>query len=330
MDTVPYLQLDCIQTNPQLMMMLPSDIAYRYHALPVATDGIRVTVAMADPGDTIASTAVSLAIGAPTCLVQANLGAIDQRLTEIWPQKPQHRLRMFVWTPQTEFDSVFLCYAQEIAALLQADIKQECFPWRSVKSFETFINEVEHFQPDLIVFHIPTRPQMNRLLIDFAVNKLVDQLTASILIVRNPRWPLQRLLLAIRNGKDQNKTAIDWVIQLAHSSNAAVTVLPLLPPVPLMYGSFIDYSLPSLLTSTDPLGKKMRWVAERLTAKEIEGTFKIHDGHPLEQLCSEISESNTDLIIIEATPPHHQWRWLLGEVVNNLFTGFDRPLLITK
>lgn len=330
MDTTTYLHLGSIKTDHQLIKLLPQDIAHRYHALPVASDGNRVTIAMASPEDMIASAAVASAIDAPICFVQADLKEIDQRLAELCPQTEPSRLRLLVGTLTAEFDPDLLLYTQTITDLLQADVKQVSFSWSGIKSFDAFVSEAEHFHPDLIIFQIPTSPLVNRLLIDFAVNKLVDRLTASILVVKNSRWPLQRILLAIRDGNEPNDAAIDWVIRLAHCSHAAVTVLPLMPPVPQMYGSFIRYSLPSLLISNDPLGKKMRKIAQRLTTEDVEGAFKIRDGPPLEQLRYEVLDGDTDLVVIEAEPQNHLWRWLLGEVINNLFVWFDRPLLITR
>jgi nucleotide-binding universal stress UspA family protein len=330
MKTIPYLHLDRIKTDRQLMMLLSQEVAYRYNALPVATDGNRITIAMASPDDLTASAAVSSAIGAPVCLVQADPQEINQRLAEIWPQNPAPRLRLLIWTPKAEIDPPLRLYAQAVSDLLEADLKQMSIAYRGIKSLDAIVKEAEDFQPDLIILQIPPHPLMKSLLIDFAINKLIDQLSASILVVKNPRWPLQKILLAIRDGNEPNEVAIDWVLRLAHCSHASVTLLPLMPPVPLMYGSSISYSLPSLLKSNDPLGVKLRWIAQRLTTEEVGGTFKIRDGSPLEQLRCEVSDGDTDLIVIEAEPQNHLWRWLLGELVNDLFVWLDRPLLITK
>jgi len=330
MNTAQHLRLESIKTNPQLVRLLPPEVARRYHALPVATDGSRITVAMASPEDTAAAEAVSSAIGAPTCLVQADPQEIDQRLAEIWPQDPAPRLRLFVWIPAAETDPTLRPYAQAMADLLQADLKQVSFTWSGVKSLDAFVREAENFRPDLIIFQIPAPLRMKRLLVDMTVNKLLDRLAASLLVVKNPRWPLRKMLLVIRDSSGPNEAAVEWVIRLAHCSHAAVTVMPLLPPVPQMYGSYIHYSLPSLLTSNDPLGEKMRRIARHMTAEEVNASFKIRDGHPLEQLRYEVFDSDTDLVVIEAEPQHCLWQWLFGEVVNNLFAWFDRPLLITQ
>ena len=84
MNGILYLHLDRIKTDPQLMRLLPSKIALRYHALPVATDGNQITIAMASPEDIAAADAVSSAIGVSTCFVQADPKKIDQCLSKIW------------------------------------------------------------------------------------------------------------------------------------------------------------------------------------------------------------------------------------------------------
>jgi hypothetical protein len=330
MSTIQHLHLERIHTNPQLMRLLPSEIAFHYHALPVAADGDRITVAIAHPEDTTATEVVTAIIGLKTCFVHADQREIDDCLSEIWVQNPESQLRFLAWTPTTDIDPKLPRYSQGLAELLQADLKELGFYWSDQKSFDAFVREAESILPDLIIFHIPTPPMMNRLLVDFAVNKLIDSLNASILVVKNPRWPLQKILLAIRDSEIPDDSSIDWVIRLAHRSHAAVTVLPLIPPVPQMYGSFIRYTVSSLLASSDPLGEKMRWIAQRLTTEEVGGAFRIREGPPLEQLHSEVLDSDTDLVAIKAEPQNHLWRWLVGEVVNNLFVWLDRPLLITK
>ena len=330
METVQFLRLDRIKTNPQLVKLLPQDIAFRYHALPVATNGSRITVAMGFPEDSAATDAVAALIGVPICLVQADPNEIDQCLSEIWPQIHTPQFRILVWSPKTRVDPAFKSYSQAIADLFQADCTQVEYTWDSKKSFDAFVSEIEHIQPDLIVFQIQSPPLMKQLLIDFAVNKLIEQIPASILIVKQPSWPLERILLVLRDGIDQDEAVVDWVIRLAHYSQAAVTVLPLLPPVPQMYGPLIRYSLPCLLSSNDPLGIKMREIARRLKAEQVDGIFKLRDGNPMEQIQCEVSDRKTDLVIIAAEPRNHVWRWLIGEVINNIRVWCDRPILIVN
>jgi excinuclease ABC subunit B len=58
-------------------------VAFRYHALPLAGDSDRITVAMADPDDAIALAAVADALGTQPYVVRSDPDAIDDLLAEI-------------------------------------------------------------------------------------------------------------------------------------------------------------------------------------------------------------------------------------------------------
>ncbi len=323
------LHLDHVKIDRRLVKTLPVDIAFRYQALPISTDGKKITIAMANPEDPEAILAVTSAIGSPAYLVQVDSNEIEHLLTEIWPQIPPSKLHILHWIPTTE-QLETQQYPKQFADHLHADIKTVNIPWHGEKSINDLEEEALQYQPDLIVFQIPEPPTIPRLLLDFTLNKMIERLPASILVFKEPRWPLKKLLLVIRDGNDISETAVDWTILLAKKNRVAVTILPLLPPVPEMYGPFIRHSLPSLLTANDPLGQKMRLIAYRLSSDQVEGNFKLRNDPPLEQLQGEISEGDADLVTIAVEPQNHLWRWLFGEVVNDLFTWFDRPLLITK
>ncbi|MBC8497122.1 MAG: hypothetical protein ISS57_07705 [Anaerolineales bacterium] len=325
MNGIPYLRLDRIKTDPQLMRLLPPEVALHYHALPVATDGSRITIAMASPEDLAASAAVSSAINAPICLVQADPKEIDQRLAEIWLQNPTPRLRLLLWSPTMTAAVRLQPYAQALAKLLDADLEQADFPWQGVQSFAELNHAADQVRADLIISQAPSSSLLKQVLLDSATQKLIDRLPASVIIAHNPRWPLAKILLALPDGDAANDPAIDWAVQLARSSHARVTVLPL-----LMYGTFIQHSLQVLLEANDPMGQKMRGIARRFTEDEIKGAFKLRDGVPQDQLRQEILASDPDLVIIAAEPQDCLWCWIAGELVSPLLAWANRPVLISK
>lgn len=330
MNTIPYLHLDCIKIDHQLMKLLPPEVAYRYHALPVATDGSRITVAMASPENSIASAAVTSAIGVPICLVQADPHEIAKRLAELWPQNPASRLRLLLWYPTVATDATLETYAQSLAEFLDADLVQVNIPGRGVKSFADLICAVEQIHPDLIIFQTHNPAQKNRVLLDNATQKQIDRLPTSLIIPQNPRWPVTKILLTIPDGDTKDESAIRWTIQIARSGQSEVTVLPLLPPVPGWYGSFIQHSVQALLVANDPMGQKMRLIARRFSDDKIKGTFKLREGEPLAQLRNELLASDPDLVIIPSTPHSCLRRWMTGDLVNPLLGWVNRPVLISK
>jgi nucleotide-binding universal stress UspA family protein len=322
------LHLNRVEIDRNLVRSLPAEIAIHYQAIPVCSDGEQITVAMADPEDSEASKAVISAIGAPTCLVQVDSLEIQRLLAEFWPQNPPPRLRVLYWSVTGAQENQ--PYPQQLAIHLNAEIKTISIPWDGEKSINNLVTEAKHYHPDLIMFQLPEPGIIPQLLLDFTLNKLIERLPASILLFKKPCWPLKKLLLVLRDGHDIFDSAVDWIIRLAKHSQTSVTILPLLPPVPEMYGPSIQHSLPALLSGNDPLGQKMRQVALRLSSEQIEGTFKLRNVPPLEQLRDEVSEEEIDLVAITAKPQNCFGRWLFGELINDLFSWFDRPLLITK
>jgi hypothetical protein len=327
---IPLLKLKKVQADSNLIKLLPVDVACQYHAIPISTDGQRITVAMAHPEDIVARDIVTSAIGAPACLVKSDQQEIDQMLSRVWHQNPTHAVRLLLWIPEYENGKDVRSYTRQIAELLHAELKEINTPWLQAPSFDEVVGEAKAFQPDLFIFQVASFPIRKRLLVDFAVNELIDRLPSSILVVKKPRWPLQKILFAIRDGHESNESTVDWVIRLAHNSHASVTMLPLLPPIPEMYGRLVRNRLTALMTSNDPLGEKMRAISSRMAMEEIAGTIKLRNGPPLDQIRSEVLDSDTDILTIAADPQSHLWRWIVGELVNDLFVWFDRSLLITK
>jgi len=330
MNTIPYLQLDCIHTDQNLMKLLPSEIAYRYHALPVASDGNQITVAMASPEDLTASIAVSSAIGAPICLVKADPKEIYQRLDELWQQNPEPKLRILHWSPTSTTAVALDPFTQSLVELLDADLIQVGIPWKGVKSFKDLISVTDQIRPDLTILQSNNPSNLKRILLNKTIHKHIGRLPAVLIIPQTPRWPLEKILLVLPDGDSEDKSAIHWTIQIARSGQSAVTVLPLLPPVPIFYGSFIQYSTKALLTADDPMGQKMRVIGERFKADAINGSFKLRDGEPLDQLSCELLATNPDLVIFASTPHSCLRRWMTGDLFAPLMERTNRPLLISN
>lgn len=82
-----YLTIDELAVDPTIARRLPPDLAWRCHALPLAEDNGRITVAMADPDNAEAREAVVAVLGPRSCVVKGSALAIDERLAEIWGGK---------------------------------------------------------------------------------------------------------------------------------------------------------------------------------------------------------------------------------------------------
>jgi hypothetical protein len=93
MSATQHLHLKHVNIDQELMRSLPADIAFRYQALPISTDGSQITIAMAHPEDPDACQAVTTAIGVPSFMIRVDSEEIEHLLAEIWPQNPSPPLR---------------------------------------------------------------------------------------------------------------------------------------------------------------------------------------------------------------------------------------------
>ena len=330
MNNVPYLHLDGIRIDLRIMRLLPPEIAYRYHALPVATDGNLITVAMAHPEDSPDSEAVISAIAAPVCLVQADPQEITKRLVEAWPQHPVPRPRFLIWSDSTMTGVSLESYAQLFAEILDAELVKAEIPWQGLRSLAKLTFITDQIRPDMIIFQFQSYSLLKRMKPETPIWKIIDQLPSSVIIPPRPRLTLSNVLLVLPDGDTEDESAIHWAVKLARSNQSTVTVLPLLPPVPGWYGSFIKHSLQALFEADDPLGKKMRSIAQRFSESKINGSFKLREGEPLDQLRDEILITDPDLIILPSPPLGCLRRSMTKELINPLLNWANRPVLISK
>jgi nucleotide-binding universal stress UspA family protein len=326
-----YLDIGEIKPNPQLAHLLPVDIARRYHALPVAKEGRQITVAMANPEDVEAQQVVRAALGTSPCVVRLDIQAIDKILAELWPQTSPNNVNILAWSPSEGTSVQIEAYAQSLAMLLDGTLSYFEAIEGHQQAVDILVDKADLLKADVIVFQAHDPSLLRRLLHKTGENKLVDRASASLLIARNPRWPLQKILLLLRSA-DADQFALDWCVRLASASRARVTVLPVIPPPPVVYNRDprIQSNLSGLLNTDCPLGRKLRETAQRLVDSKIEGTLRLRE-EPLEwQIRAEVDEGNYDLIILAPDSGNRLRRWVLGDFVNPLLAWADRPVWIAK
>jgi nucleotide-binding universal stress UspA family protein len=337
---IQHLSLDNLAVNPRLARRLTPTLACRYHALPVAEDGDLITVVMANPDDAAALEAISAALGAKCCVVRGDPAAIDALLAEVWPEEAPRSLRLLVCTQASPMADELRDYAQAIGNLLSAHVG--CFQATddAFAIVDALDKEAGYVGHDLVVFAESDQLLVERLLSYPTDGKTSERMLSSLLLARQPRWPLRKILLVIR-GKELDDSAVDWVVRLAGPSGAAVTVLTTVLPAPATYGreARSQPGLNALLTTDTALGQQMRRVAQRLVNWEIESTLRLCQGLPGQRIRREIAEGDYDLIAVAAEPsglsprtkPQGQWSHQLpGELALSLLRWSNQPVLIAR
>ncbi len=326
-----YLSLDELTTDPKLARCLPVDLAWRCHALPLAEDGGRMTVAMANPADMEARDAVLAALGRESCLVQGDLLAIDARLSEIWGDDSRRRLRLQVCACPDPLPDELWDYARALGVLLGAHLGR----MDTAGEVNALTGAAGRAGCDLVILGKGDHPLIRRLLsrptAEGALSSQKSDNPFAVLAAQEPRWPLERILLVLC-GESADNAAVDWALRLACPSTAAVTVLAVVPPVPAMYHglSRMEQTLCSLLTTDTALGCQMRQVTRRLAECSLDGTLRLRQGAPNRQICREMVKGDYDLVIM-ATKPCRWWlRQLKGDPICSLLSWVNRPVLFVE
>lgn len=186
-------------------------------------------------------------------------------------------------------------------------------------------------QGDLVLYAEPEQSLLNRLVTGPAVDEVLHRLATNVVVIRQPHYPLQNILLILRLDA-LDEPAVRWAGRLAQRSGAAVTVLPLVPTPPLAYDHLpgLKAGVDSLLTTDTPAGHQLRALLGQLVARQVESTVHVRPGAPENQIRWEAAERAYDLIVVGMEPESHWRRWLVGNVVGPLLSWLDRPLLVAK
>lgn len=328
--TTQRLALDGLVINRKLARRLPPGVAFRYRVLPLAEDNGCITVAMADPDDTAARVAVAAALGNRLYIVQAAPQVIDSLLIEIWPEQADHPMRLLVYHQASPIADQVQAYAHYLSDLLGGQLTDFQRVAGPDATFEDLIEEGGRGH-DLIIFGEPDQSLVERLLSGPADLKASELMPTSLLIARRSRWPLRRLLL-ISRGSETDHVAVDWTTRLAQPSQAAVTVLAVVPDMPTMCtpATQIGCGLADWLATDTILGQQLRRIAQHLERWGTEGTLRFRQGPPDRQIQHEVAQADYDLILIAADPASWWLRRLQGELISPLLRRANRPVLIAK
>jgi hypothetical protein len=154
---------------------------------------------------------------------------------------------------------------------------------------------------------------------------------SAVLRVQEPRWPLKRILLVLSDAVADGP-AVDWAVLLARPTSSVITVLAVVPPVPVMYHglSRMEQTLRSLLRTDTALGCKMREVSRRLAASGVESTLRLRQGTAEQQICREMAEGDHDLAILATNLCGWWLRQLKGDPICSLLKSARWPVMFAK
>lgn len=327
MPMATFLEIGLLNADYSVMRLLPPEIAYRYQALPVAADGDHITVAMAEPADQRASQAIQEVIGHPICFIHADPELIDNQLHHLWPTSAPHP-RLLAWFP--EQDEFAESYTRYLAELLDAARDETFVLPEEPGSLKELCGAIHARQPDLLALQASHPSRVMRRILRETADPDRPQLSSFLAVPPRPKWPIKRILLVLPDSKTKSDLAVGWTEKLAGPGNISVTVLPVLPQVPLCYGSFLHNNLDAILAGTDQMGQKLRQIAKRFKGENIRGVYKLRDGDPVSQIRDEIYTSQPDLIVMPSCLHPGCKTWLNADLPGMLFKTLTISLLLTS
>ena len=331
-----YLARDQRATEPEVVRRLPFNLAQRYHALLLAEDCGRATAVLPNPNDAQARDADLAAPGLKSSVAWRDPLAKDARLVDVWGDAARHHRQVQICAFPDPLPDELWNYAQALGALLGVH------SGRMATAGEPNARAKERGRTDcnLIIVVVPARGKgsyrpiqrlLSRAMAEGALSSKESGLPSAVLVAREPRWPLERILLVLC-GESADNVPMDWALRLACPSTAAVTTLAVIPPVPAMFHglSQMEPTLRSLLTTDTALGCQMRQMAQRVTECKLEGTLRLRQGAPDRQICRETVEGDHDLIVMASRPCRWWLRQLKGDPICSLLSRVDRPVLLAE
>jgi nucleotide-binding universal stress UspA family protein len=321
-DKMRYLELDRLTTNPALAQRLPPELAFQYHALPVAEREGCLTIAMANPEDGAARAAVCGALGTTPYLVKGDAKAIDMLLAEMWPEQSPKALHFLVLDQPSEkkhaADAELWAYASALSERLGASLERE---------YSDSILGLHRSDYDLIIMNKAERPAFWQVMAGLKAAQSVNQPPTSLLIVREPVWPLTNLLMVIRCNETSD-AALSWIIKMAKPAELAVTLLLVTPFLPIIhYDSYVR----SLMSPGTEVGNWLERASQQFEQCQILSAVKIRQGEPVWQLKQELAEGRYDLAVIAYKQAPILKQWLFKEeLVCSLLDDASCPVLIAQ
>jgi len=172
---------------------------------------------------------------------------------------------------------------------------------------------------------------LNQWLSELFEQKATEQAKTSLFVVREPVWPIQKVLFITQFNKN-DEAAATWMARFTAACQATATILTIMPPLPtsLRQPGYVQSGLEGFLSSNTTSGIWLRHLCEKLQKDGIQGQICLRQGEPECEVQQELTESHYDLIVIGADPYHRPSHWMLGGLVGSLLHWTQCPVLIAR
>jgi nucleotide-binding universal stress UspA family protein len=147
--------------------------------------------------------------------------------------------------------------------------------------------------------------------------KVADKATTSVLVARECKPDLKRILVSV-GGQKLNRKLIETGANLAEAAGAALTALHVTAPVPSMYTGLegMEETLEEMLQTDTPIAQHLRWIAKYLADRGIESEIEIRHGAIADEIVREAIKGKHDLVILGASALEGPLQSLMTEKIS--------------
>lgn len=194
------------------------------------------------------------------------------------------------------------------------------------------IEEASEEGYDMIALAMRDISALQRWLGGSRTRKVIRSGQASVLIAKNPRPTLDRMLICT-SGAEIAESVVERGAQLAQSAGARVTLLYVASSVPTMYTGLeqIEETLPELLEADTPVSRHLRQGAEILARYNLDAELELRRGVVADEIMEEVERGGYDLIVIGGPRRRGPLQtYLLGDVSWQIVERSDVPVLVVK
>lgn len=161
---------------------------------------------------------------------------------------------------------------------------------------------------------------------------LLKQLPCCLLIAKNPRAEIHRMLLCT-GGLQMAEPLIEVGAKFAVALNADVTLFHVAANVPTMYTGLktIEETLGELLKTDTPVSRHLRRGAEILAEHNVDAEIKLRHGSAVYEIVREIDLENYDMVVVGATGADTMIKkWFYGDLTQEIVDAVGVPILVVN
>jgi len=185
---------------------------------------------------------------------------------------------------------------------------------------------------DLVIVGYYARSFLEKMIWGSLAARIAHELPVSVLIVRDQRETIRRLLIGISGG-GFTQDCTDWGGSIAQAFDAHVTLLHVSPTPPLMYAGLeeVRETLAEFLQTDTAEAHAMKQAVRCLGEMGVDTTVELAFGLPERELLRVAHDQDVDLLVVgSAWAAQPLSRAFLRNITEKVLLNTRRPVLVVR